>query len=199
MKQFISALFIAFIALTASAQKDVTKFMGIPVDGTKSEMIQKLKAKGFICTSYKDGTLKGTFNGEKVILHIVTNGDKVWRICVEDQIQRNETDIKIRFNKLCDQFSNNSKYLTTDTYYLSEDENIMIGFVLNKRYQATYYQKNTLSSEELAKKFPNKTSAQIAALAYNRPVWFMIDQNTHKYIILMYYDNVHNQANGEDL
>ena len=29
------------------AQKDVTQFLGIPVDGSKSEMIQKLKAKGY--------------------------------------------------------------------------------------------------------------------------------------------------------
>ena len=29
------------------AQKDITKFMGIPVDGFKKDMIQKLKAKGF--------------------------------------------------------------------------------------------------------------------------------------------------------
>ena len=30
---------------TVFAQKEVTKFLGIPVDGYKSEMIQKLKAK----------------------------------------------------------------------------------------------------------------------------------------------------------
>ena len=30
------------------AQKDVTKFLGIPVDGTKAEMKKKLQEKGFV-------------------------------------------------------------------------------------------------------------------------------------------------------
>lgn len=30
-------------------------------------------------------------------------------------------------------------------------------------------------------------------------VWFMINENYGKYKILMYYDNLHNQANGDDL
>lgn len=54
------------------AQKDVTKFLGIPVDGTKSEMIQKLKAKGFTYNSVKD-MLEGEFNGSEVQIAVVTN------------------------------------------------------------------------------------------------------------------------------
>lgn len=36
----------------------VTRFLGIPVDGTKAEMIQKLKAKGFTSNAYDSNTLK---------------------------------------------------------------------------------------------------------------------------------------------
>jgi len=32
-----------------------------------------------------------------------------------------------------------------------------------------------------------------------KPVWFMIDKDYEQYRILMYYDNVYNQALGEDL
>ena len=48
MKKKNSLLFILLMySLTMLAQKDITKFMGIPVDGLKKDMIQKLKAKGF--------------------------------------------------------------------------------------------------------------------------------------------------------
>lgn len=42
MKNLLVILTIIF-SCTVNAQ-DVTKFLGIPVDGSKSEMIQKLKA-----------------------------------------------------------------------------------------------------------------------------------------------------------
>lgn len=38
MKRICVLLISSFIALTVSAQKSVTKFLGIPVDGFKSEM-----------------------------------------------------------------------------------------------------------------------------------------------------------------
>ena len=52
------------------------QFMGIPVDGTKSEMISKLRGKGF---SYNRNTdeLSGRFNGRNVILKVVENNGKV--------------------------------------------------------------------------------------------------------------------------
>lgn len=42
-----SFLMFLMLGVYAFAQKDVTQFLGIPVDGTKTEMVQKLKAKGF--------------------------------------------------------------------------------------------------------------------------------------------------------
>ena len=65
------------VGTTAVAQeKDVTKFLGIPVDGAKSDMIQKLKEKGFVPSSYKD-MLEGEFNGTDVYISVVTNNNKV--------------------------------------------------------------------------------------------------------------------------
>ena len=37
------------------AQMDVTKFLGIPVDGNKSDMMSKLKSKGFTQSPYAGG------------------------------------------------------------------------------------------------------------------------------------------------
>ena len=78
----------------------MTKFLGIPVDGYKPAMIEKLKAKGFTSTTWDKDALEGEFNGTEVLLSIATNNNKVWRIMLADKINQGETDIKIRFNKL---------------------------------------------------------------------------------------------------
>ena len=78
-------------------QKDVTRFLGIPVDGSKSEMIRKLKAKGFESTSYDREVLTGEFNGTTVNVHVVTNNEKVYRIMVADAVPRSEGDIIIHY------------------------------------------------------------------------------------------------------
>lgn len=63
--------------LCFAQKKDVTKFLGIPVDGTKTEMIQKLKAKGFTYNQRLD-CLEGEFNGREVKIFVVTNNNKVY-------------------------------------------------------------------------------------------------------------------------
>ena len=42
------------MATALYAQKTVTKFLGIPVDGTKTAMIQQLEAKGYQYNSTMD-------------------------------------------------------------------------------------------------------------------------------------------------
>ena len=103
------------VSISSYAQeKDVTKFLGIPIDGTKSEMIAKLKGKGFTQVNYDQNIiLEGEFNGREVYIFVVTNNRKVYRIMVTDKNRISETDIKIRFNTLCQQFSNNDKYLNS--------------------------------------------------------------------------------------
>lgn len=112
MKSIIITLLVAAVTLCANAQKDVTKFLGIPVDGSKSEMIQKLKAKGFKPSSQDKNILEGIFNGRKVNVFINTNGNKVCRLMVCDADLMDERSIQIRFNTLCSQFSNNPKYVS---------------------------------------------------------------------------------------
>ena len=100
---FYSVIFILLTTtVNLSAQQDITTFLGIPIDGFKPDMITKLKSKGF---SGQD-ILTGEFNGTNVNLHIVTNNNKVYRIMLADENGLNESDIKIRFNNLCQQFQN---------------------------------------------------------------------------------------------
>ena len=60
--------------MAANAQRDVTKFLGIPVDGYKTEMQKKLIGKGFTYNSLYD-FYEGEFNGRDVNVYVVTNND----------------------------------------------------------------------------------------------------------------------------
>ena len=140
----IFLMLMMFISLVANAQKDVTKFLGIPVDGYKAEMKKKLTNKGFTYNARND-CFEGEFNGQNVYVFIATNNNKVWRIMVCDAHDRGEGDIIIRFNNLCRQFSRNKKYYPANfgekDYIISDGEDISYEMnVNNKRYQASYYQ-----------------------------------------------------------
>ncbi|MBO4543018.1 MAG: hypothetical protein J5725_07555 [Bacteroidales bacterium] len=144
MKKFIVITITLLFSTAMFAQNDVTKFLGIPVDGTKSEMIQKLKQKGFTYNYTKD-CLEGEFNGNNVQISIVTNNNKVWRIVVCDAYPTSsESQIRIRFNNLCNQFANNDKYIASNilaNYEIDEKEDISYELTVHdKHYQASYYQ-----------------------------------------------------------
>lgn len=229
MKKILSFLILLIFSATLSAQKDVTQFLGIPVDGSKSAMIQKLKAKGFTSSLVDKDILVGKFNGTDVNIHIVTNKDKVYRIAIFDANPTNEVDIKIRFNNLCQQFQDNTKYLpaslSSSDYILSDEEDISYGlFVKKKRYQATYYQLSAVvdtvamqkdiqiaisskytedemsnTTEELQKEMVTTALSYLLEKYSKKQVWFMINENYGKYYITMFYDNEYNKANGDDL
>ena len=139
-------LFIIFVAVcmavSGMAQTYPTKFLGIPIDGTKASMIQKLQAKGFTYDKAHD-CLTGQFNGSSVHVYVVTNGNKVWRIMVADANRFSEGEIRIRFNDLLRQFRKNQKYipLNDKDYRLSENEDISYEMTINnKRYSAEFLQ-----------------------------------------------------------
>lgn len=208
----ISSLFIY-------AQQDVTKFLGIPVDGSKSEMIQKLKAKGYTSSPLNKDVLVGEFNGADVNIHVVTNNNKVYRIMICDVNNIDERAIQIRFNRLCEQFVNNSKYssLPLEEYMIPDDEDISYEITVHKkRYEAVFYQKTdeTFMAKQIEAAFPQYTKEQLAnpseelraeivnfvtQYISKKAVWFMINERLGKYCITMYYDNEYNNANGEDL
>lgn len=221
------SLFVVLLTITISvfAQKDVTQFMGIPVDGFKSEMIQKLKRKGFVSSTADKDILEGEFNGAQVSVYIVTNNNKVCRIMLCDVHQMNETGIKIRFNKLCQQFENNTKYTALDDYTIQEDEDILYEMTVNnKRYEAVFYQNPVITdsiaianelkeiilqkyseeelenpTEEIRKEVQDLSLSYAMDLMFKKSVWFMISEYFGRYYISMFYDNEYNRANGEDL
>ena len=58
----------------------VTKFMGIPVDGTKEDMLVALEGKGF--KRGEDDKLRGEFYGDECVLEVLTKNRKVGCISV---------------------------------------------------------------------------------------------------------------------
>lgn len=187
MKKII-LMMLVFVSVSVNAQRDVTKFLGIPVDGSKTEMKKKLIEKGFTYNALRDN-FEGEFNGRDVYIYIATNNNKVWRIMVCDATPCGEGDIKIRFNTLCNQFARNKNYITVNPngYTLSEDEDISYEMLVHKkRYEAAYCQSSN----------PEETYDLLS----KKSVWFTIREMIYgQYSIIMYYDNEYNHADGEDL
>lgn len=228
-KKIFTAFVLFILPIALFAQKDVTQFLGIPVDGNKIEMTEKLKSKGFTISPDNKDVLVGQFNGASVNIHIVTNNNKVCRIMVTDVVYSNEIDIKIRFNNLLQQFKKNKKYmtasLTPEKYIIPDDEKISYEMTVNKkRYEAAFYQmpikidtvalaekiKSKLATKYTEEQFSNPTEDLkkemittglpfILEIYSKKSVWFMINELYGKYYITMYYDNEYNRANGEDL
>ena len=199
MKNLLTVVMLFVFSTALYAQKDVTKFLGIPVDGAKTAMIQKLKAKGFQYNSSGD-YLTGEFNGRNVLLKVVTNNNKVYRIAVTDAKNSNETDIKIRFNTLCRQFKNNKRYEAV--YYQQPEITDSIAFA--NEVQSTLLSKYTEEqlanpSEEMKQEVLEATFSYMMDLYSKKAVWFMINEQFGEYYITIYYDNEYNHADGEDL
>lgn len=219
---------MALLAVSMYAQKDVTTFLGIPVDGYKSEMKQKLISKGYVPKKIGDNEFfEGEFNGVDVHIYIATNNNKVYRIMLCDANTRSEADIKIRFNTLVSQFQNNKRYTSLEDYTLSESEDISYNMTVRKKnYDALFYQVPNMEKvdtlalqervrEEILKKYSpeqlenpseeiSKEAESIAMrmgmdMIFKKPVWFRICEHYGEYYITMFYDNEYNHANGEDL
>lgn len=196
MRKFLTLLAMIAISASVFAQKEVTKFMGIPVDGSPTEMIKKLKAKGFktdevFMRAVKRGLidldepegLTGRFNGERVQVNLGVEQNKVWRIYLSDKNSRDETQIKIRFNTLVRQFENNDKYVYFYEQTIADDEDISYQMTVNKKqYEAVFAQKG-----------------EDGTVDEKRIVWFTIVEGSDGYYIAMFYDNKYNQADGSDL
>lgn len=226
-KKIFTTFVLIIMSVALFAQKDVTQFLGIPVDGYKPEMIMKLKDKGFTVNQHNNEILDGEFNGVKVHIIIGTNNNKVWRIAVADEISNtttnNEANIKIRFNNLLQQFNNNKKYIalpdsTILKQTIKENEDISYELLVNKKsYQAVFYQKTaaydsiTTEIETLKQKqsLSDTETKQLVTLitnqmdelykCFNKKVWINISKRSVDYAITIFYDNEYNKANGEDL
>lgn len=148
MKRFFIFIALALALVNVSyAQEDVTTFMGIPIDGTKNKMINQLQLKGFTIIDRNKGCLEGEFNGRDSYIYILTNRNKVYRICVVDKYASGEQQIILRFNRIIRQFSENENYFlpfgcSIDEMFITDSERSLWYKIKyeNKTYQASFAQ-----------------------------------------------------------
>lgn len=229
MKRFY-LLFVTFVmAVSMVAQVYPTKFLGIPIDGTKQEMIKKIEAKGFTYDREHD-CLNGQFNGTDVFIYVKTNKDKVCQIMVMDKTGYSESYIKIAYNNLLKQFENNPKYLVADLSQKSipDKENISYEMTVNNKLYRSYFLQITheldttmwiKDMERIAKEAAEQIATKYDVLGEHEQdlmgyyvehkaanqqylkniVWFQISKYADKYYLAIYYENMSNHANGEDL
>lgn len=209
-------IIMLFVALAAStlmfAQSEVLKFLGIPIDGPKSSMIEALKAKGFEYLKV-DGNdvLIGDFNGRKSNIYIHTNRNVVDRVYVCYNTNVSESQIKIDYNNLISQFQRSEKYFELiPNVPLSDEEDISYEMsVHNKNYDAVFCLKPVFTDEEKQMiqdanegKVSNEDYLKVAEMIQSKiigNVWFRIQEHYGEYGIEIYYDNLLNRADGEDL
>ncbi|MDE6431158.1 MAG: hypothetical protein K2K65_08315, partial [Duncaniella sp.] len=99
MKKYVITLFTFLLAYSVYAKEDVIEFLGIPVDGSKTEVMNQIKAKGFNLMELGNmKVLNGRFNDTDVYINAQTNGDKVYRLVILDAQPMSESMIKIRYN-----------------------------------------------------------------------------------------------------
>ena len=191
MKRIAFLFCMLVLSVALYAQQEVTKFMGIPVDGTKSEMIAKLKAKGLTWYPAKD-CLTGIFNCRKVTLYIYVNGDKVWRVAVLYADEMDNINTINTYNHLLSLFENNGKYYSQrDNQAIEEGTDLHYEIEINKnQIQNTFYQRS------------QKMNLDAATDMEKRRVWVTIIPQKYSYDkfgMILFYEYGYNEANGEDL
>ena len=82
MKRFFLITLAFSLALSLQAKNPITTFLGIPVDGTKSEMISKLKEKGVLTEAGSE--MRCSISGVPYIVKIMTDKNKVYRISLTE-------------------------------------------------------------------------------------------------------------------
>ena len=165
MKRLLSFVIgILIMCSTVFGQSESTlKFLGIPVDGSKSEMVAALKDKGFRYDS-NSGFLVGDFNGRESHIWVVENHGKVYRVVVFDANTSDEGQIRIRFNNLIHQFenSNGKYYYIVPNNPIPEDEDISYEIsVNNKQYSAEFIYNPLYGNDELRDRLVNEVIEEL--------------------------------------
>ena len=222
MKKLFFLIATTLLATNMMAQNYPTKFLGIPIEGTKQEMIQKIRERGFTYNRQLD-CLTGVFNGEKVVIGLRAYEGKVCQVMVGSLQTYSEKQIKAKFNNLMKLFNEDPYYISThlDQKFIDKKEKISKEMSKNSKKYAAYYMQITHDldttilmkdmekiAQDVAIQFADKDSLSerekdlteqyielkaIRRQYTNNIVWFRILENQGKYSIALYYDNLYNR------
>ena len=197
MKKVLFILLLVIVSLGVEAQ---VNFMGIPVEGSVSNMMYQLKKKGFKDASqdYGENRMTGRFYNRDVVLSISTNKydeveavsvlfmASVWRFEGYDR-----TSVIKLYNDLYESFNNNENYLWVSWLIrdfekfhcvdIKNDENLWYNITdKGMEYHVDYSQLPTDN---------------------HNCVHFMIskdEQHYNKFFILLMYENLSIKTYGDD-
>ena len=205
------------------------KFLGVPVDGKKSSFIIQLIQKGFKYDVKEDMLTGKFNGMESNIMVSENDGkvDRVYVIdengCDEAQIRIRYNTLLQQFK------SNEKYLELDENQPLPDDEDISYEMTVHSKiYEATFYfnpiygwtdEDNMkmaanlraeldaqIESGEYKDPTEEKTTQILQAMAAHKllgmldgQVWFRIVKRYGDYYIAMYYDNLKNRPNGEDL
>ncbi|MBO5838053.1 MAG: hypothetical protein J6R06_00030 [Bacteroidales bacterium] len=188
MKRIIFAICTILCANVLFAQRDATMFLGIPIEGTKSDMIEKLEAFGFSYNS-NNGYMEGWFNDEKVWLNLKSQNRKVVEIAVIDKKTRTRNNIINRFNKLVEQFDANKNY--SNLFTPDQKINVSFGHMVTDPAgrSATFFQKDKYGLPDQEKRVWVEIKKKDGLYIISEP----------EYYIVIHYENLNNKSNGSDL
>lgn len=174
MKHLFTLLVVLFSLIAGGnlRAQNTIEFLGIPVDGNKSDVLSALEDKGFV-PSYDNQRLGGVLDGYDVWVYAVTNDDGVVRrVVVADVDSYDEVDIKIRYNEVFRQILDSEEYEVYRGRMLTTGDDVVAGM----KEDATQYQTSFLP----------KSGA-------NGVLWFTIAEHYGTYYIMRFYENLDNQ------
>lgn len=207
MRQLFLIIGITLISVLLKAENYPTKFLGIPIDGTKQEMINRLEEKGFIYNEEQDW-LSGEFNGKEVIIYISTKNRKVYGISVRYRYFYTAEEIKSIYNDLLQQFQKNPKYIPVNLHQsaIPTEEDIAREMSQNnKEYIAGFLQRtneadSTVTLNDSFKECTNKYIDKLISLMpsdtlYNETEYTKIVENIgemcwYEELKAMYINNI---------
>lgn len=196
------------------------KFLGIPIDGSKKDMIEALEEKGFNYSEYND-YLTGIFNGENVKVFISTNHGIVDRIRVVYPDANDSNDSRVKYNTLLSRFNRNAKYVSVSPRpEIPEGESVGLNSYGDSQYYDTafFFLMPETNPDEWKKEFnasyKKKYTKPVNKLTYSEleEVLFCLPMQIRNAIsgivwlsitsvnnINICYDNLQNRPRGEDL
>lgn len=174
-------LLMLLLSVPSFAQDCVTKFMGIPVDGTKEGMISALENKGFMRLN-EDGLL-GDFNGERSMVVVRTNKERVCAVVVTPILSIDKSSVSLVFNTLFSQLDNNPKYKWFRGKKISDKEDVDYEMsVHDKLYSAWFFQVDDCFEQ-----------------VQNKRVSLTVNRVDGGFCVVISYINGGNLSYGEDL
>ena len=186
MKKIVNIILFFLLSLNLFAQTSdhILRFLNIPIDGKRSDMITAIKKRGFEDDTYYPSYV-GVFNKHLSLVNIETgkNG-KVYRIFIVDYQPRSKKEVIKQYNKLVLQFKNSEKYIElNDNSLIPDDENLYCEMQINKNNYDSYF---FLKPSKASKKYNRQEDPQYLVIEKSyidilreQPVSSMINKSYH--------------------